>query len=164
MPVDRNYSRALEKLEGPRITNDFVVLAQRLFDIASGDAEDSEVYPQSRFSDHATASQAYWEAGTVGGPHYERIAVNLAGRGLLIALDHRHDDELFESGHAFTNHPRTTLVLGHQRPKIWSTTMRGMTKRDALREKETILPAFKHRLDHAMAAVGLGAVMHEVAK
>ncbi len=163
MPGERYYTQVLEHLKGPRLTQDLVRVAQRLFDSASGDGELFEgLPPPSSFQDSVSASRAYWEWHADDSLEYERFAVNISDGGLNIALEHRHMDDsplLFNSENSFIDHRRTVLVLGSQRPAIWSGEMGDVGKRrDALRGRETVLPAFRTRLDHTlhtMAAVSL---------
>lgn len=159
MGVESHYRQKLEQLQGPRLTSDLGHLARRLFDAASGDVPSSTVVPPPvHFSDNVEASHVYWRLGEENQDH-EFFGVRLVGRSLSFALQHRHSEAL-EAAHTFgtpfVDHQRAVLVVGAQRPAIFAHDgMRDRGRRDALVGRETDLPAFRQRLDHTMAAIGI---------
>lgn len=168
MAADRYYRESIEYVNAPRHTRDLKHIAAGLFDAASGEAtfRDPIPAPQS-FTDEQGASRAFWEWNGDGPYEYERFAVHVSGGALTIALEHRHEDEsdlLFETGEPFINHARTVMVLRAGRATVWSAGIRDMGSRNALQRGTEVLPAFRQRLHHTLAVVGVGMALPELRK
>lgn len=177
MGVESHYKQKVEQLQGPRLTSDLILLAGRLFDAATQDVpSDMVIPPPTHFSDNSEETRVYWRFGNEDQDH-EFFQVHLIGRSLSFALQHRHtaepsgpdgQDGFVTSGSTFVDHQKTILVVGSQRPAIFSHDgMRDRGRKDALRGieadrpifkkdgREIILPAFRKRLDHTMAVIGI---------
>ncbi len=165
MGVERNYTQKLDELRGPRLTSDLIHIARRLFETAGGDSDSGLVVPvPDHFSDTVEATRVYWRVGQENQDH-EFFQVHLIGRSLSFALQHRHAiQEGFEvSGSPFVDHQKTVLVVGSQRPTLFSHDgYQDYGRRDALRERGVILPAFRRRLGHTLDNIGIHEAIPDI--
>jgi hypothetical protein len=168
MSMDRHYREGIEHVTAPRHTRDLKHIAVGLFDAASGDVTFRDpIPPPQSFTDEPGASHAFWEWNGNGPYEHERFAVHVSGGALTIALEHRHEDEsdlLFETSEPFVNHTRTVMVLRAGRATVWSAGIGDMGSRNALQRGTEVLPAFRQRLNHTLAVVGVGMALPELRK
>ena len=187
MSVENHYTKKLEQLKGPRATSDFILLAKGLFDAATQDIPSDFVIPTpTHFSDDPEATRVYWKVGDQEHNH-DFFQVHLIGRSILFTLQHSHLEPVEEpeeseetssnyetSGSTFVDTRNVSLVVGSQPSRLFAhdgVSARG--SRDAIRGRETdtpwfhesgrdiLLPAFRRRLDHTMAAIGIHEAIPE---
>ncbi|TAL14678.1 hypothetical protein EPN95_02120 [Patescibacteria group bacterium] len=164
MAAERYYKQRLDELKGPKLTNDLFEIARTLFETASGDAQSGLVVPEpTRFVDDVNASRVWWK--TEDENERELFEARLFDGGLTFILEHHQlgDVALHSFGHSFVDHRQVALAMGSQRPVLFAhdgVSVRG--RRDVLNGRETLLPAFRDRLDHTMGMIGIHEAIPDV--